>query len=130
MLCPACGADTVVLETRPADTHSNDIARRRRCMNPYCKHTFSTREHVDVNLVVKRQPLVAETSVFKPFTPQESTAPARAPAPTPTAPVAPPVQDYPRATRTTLKGHRQQTLDDWTQAGVVGTIGSTEQPPE
>lgn len=122
MLCPSCGADTVVLETRPADTHSNDIARRRRCMNPYCKHTFSTREHVDVNLVVKRQPSVAETSVFKPFTPQESPAPA--------APVAPPVQDYPRATRTTLKGHRQQALDDWTPTGVVGTIEATEQPPE
>ena len=126
MLCPACGADTVVLETRPADTHSNDIARRRRCMNPHCKHTFSTRERVDVKLVVKRQPPVAENSVFKPFTPQESPAPAPAPA----APVAPPTQDYPRATRSTLKGHRQQTLDDWTPTGVVGTIGSTEQPPE
>ena len=122
MLCPSCGADTVVLETRPADTHSNDIARRRRCMNPYCKHTFSTRERVDVNLVVKRQPQVAENSVLKPFTTQETTPPP--------APVAPPTQDYPHIPRATLKGHRQQTLDDWTQTGVVGTIGATEQPPE
>ena len=76
MLCPSCGADTVVLETRPADTHSNDIARRRRCMNSYCKHTFSTRERVDVNLVVKRQTPVAENSVFKPFTPQDAAPPA------------------------------------------------------
>lgn len=122
MLCPSCGADTVVLETRPADTHSNDIARRRRCMNPYCKHTFSTRERVDVNLVVKRQPSAPENSVFKPFTPQES--------PAPVAPVAPHSTGYTPIPRATLKGHRQQTLDDWTQTGVVGTIGSTEQPPE
>ena len=108
MLCPACHADTVVLETRPAGQNTLDVARRRRCMNPYCQQTFSTREAVDVDLVVKRQPTVAENSVFKPFTPQESPAPA--------APVAPPVQDYPRGTRTTLKGHRQQTLDDWCAA--------------
>lgn len=127
MLCPACHAETVVLETRPAGQNTLDVARRRRCMNSYCQQTFSTRETVDVDLVVKRQPVTPPpVSAFKSFAPDPSPSVT-------TAPSTPP-QDrtthVPRQTRTALKGHRQQVLDDWTQTGVVGTIEATEQTPE
>ena len=127
MLCPACHAETVVLETRPAGQNTLDVARRRRCMNPYCQQTFSTRESIDVDLVVKRQPVTPPpVSAFKSFAPDQ------------TPPVTPQTDTQqttrtahvPRQTRTTLKGHRQQVLDDWTQTGVVGTIEATEQTPE
>ena len=127
MLCPACHADTVVLETRPAGQNTLDVARRRRCMNPYCQQTFSTREAIDVDLVVKRQPVTPPpASAFKSFAPDPS------PTVTPQTDTQPATRTahVPRQTRTTLKGHRQQVLDDWTQTGVVGTIEATEQTPE
>ena len=127
MLCPACHAETVVLETRPAGQNTLDVARRRRCMNPYCQQTFSTRESIDVDLVVKRQPVTPPpVSAFKSFAPD----PSPAAAPQTDAQPATRTAHVPRQTRTTLKGHRQQVLDDWTQTGVVGTIEATEQTPE
>ena len=127
MLCPACHADTVVLETRPAGQNTLDVARRRRCMNPYCQQTFSTRETIDVDLVVKRQPVTPPpVSAFKSFAPDPSLTVAPQTDTQQTTRTA----HVPRQTRTTLKGHRQQVLDDWTQTGVVGTIEATEQTPE
>lgn len=55
MICPKCGADTKVIETRTAE--KNQIRRRRECLE--CKYRFTTYE---ITQIVKARYELAEKS--------------------------------------------------------------------
>lgn len=44
MLCPECGGDNYVTDTRPYDKEENVIKRRRVCK--LCGHRFTTLERI------------------------------------------------------------------------------------
>ena len=47
MLCPQCKSETAVIDSRPV---LDSIRRRRECVNPDCRHRYTTREIPQENL--------------------------------------------------------------------------------